>query len=188
MKFWSDERVEELIRLWNSDWSAQKIADVWSTSRNAVIAKVFRLRARGYVLRAEHDVARIHRGVTQSLRRKVRAQVETNKAHSFRQAFAAILAKEAQAAVAAEAAQKHNPTDVPRKSLLDLADRGECKWPVTVEGRHMFCAEPATPGLSYCRAHCQRAYMPIPQRTGKAGRPFVLPPLHTRRVMEPETA
>lgn len=39
-----------------------------------------------------------------------------------------------------------------------------CRWP-TNDGRPwLFCGDPSEPGKSYCRIHCDKAYIPLPSR------------------------
>ncbi len=41
---WTDERIEELKKLWAENWAASYIAREMGTSRNSIIGKIFRLK------------------------------------------------------------------------------------------------------------------------------------------------
>lgn len=54
------------------------------------------------------------------------------------------------------------PPQGERKTILTIA-AGECRWPMGDSGgaEFFFCGDPAQAGLSYCGAHCRRAYRPL---------------------------
>lgn len=50
--------------------------------------------------------------------------------------------------------------------LLDLADRGQCKYPVHSEGKHhVFCGLPAA--TSWCETHSRVVWIPPEQRRSR---------------------
>lgn len=178
MSFWTQAREEELTALWNADKSSQQIADLWGISRSAVVGKVHRLRFKGVVLRTDHETTRASK--TAIHRRKVvlEAKIQRNvRPGVSRETFLAKLMAEAKNVPP----PKVDPADVGRKTLLELADSGECKYAVGENRPHMFCAEETVPGMPYCQRHLEKCWAPLPQPTGRG---FSLPPL-TARIREP---
>lgn len=185
-RFWDKVREKELQRLWNSDKSSSQIADLWGITRSAVVGKVFRLRNKGMELRQDHETTRSHS--SSKLRtRHLRAQRAAGnggvpahvKQSQPRETIMDRLRREAAMAPPI----KVDPADIPRKTLLELADLGECKFAVGDHRPHMFCAAPSVPGASYCDMHMRRVFTgPPPERTGPA-QPFILPFMHAKTKM-----
>ena len=155
---WTDERVEQLKKLWESGLSASQIAaELGNITRNAVIGKVHRLGLSG---RAKSPTSSIPR------QRKVRpsqhmvriqrpmSRGNTALAHAF------------------ETEPEHDPVAfdnvVPmnqRKTLLELNEE-TCHWPVGDPGSadFFFCGGKSLSSLPYCAHHSRIAYQPATDR------------------------
>lgn len=185
---WTDERIDQLKRLWESGMTASQIAEeLGGVSRNAVIGKAHRLglQARPSPVRA-NDVG---------------AAPAPEADHPAPPAVAPPVATPVTPApIAAEPIQRPAPAPqvimrsvgpggflrqgpgdqqppatpapprrlVPAKpsaevagktSLLDLNDK-ICKWPLGHPGEpdFHFCGSPINPGFPYCVDHCSVAY------------------------------
>ena len=141
---WTNERVEELRRLWGQGQTASRIADLMGgVTRNAVIGKAHRLGLRGRPSPIRRD---------------------ENGAH-------ARPAPRVSVPPAAPVKAELPPVDVsrtpaippPAPSQPKMAQGGggrTCSWPVgdpKQPGFH-FCGGEAVPGRPYCAAHCGMAY------------------------------
>jgi len=160
---WTDDRIEELRRLWSQGLSASQIADrLGGVSRNAVIGKAHRL---GLAKRPSP----IKRGANASTAPRAPRRPRAKPTPS----------PTAAAAAPADSA----PTPAPRPALkprprrieahestpledpvgvLDLTER-MCRWPIGHPGdpEFRFCGARTVAGLPYCAAHAQRAYQNV---------------------------
>ncbi len=146
---WTNERVEELRRLWGQGQTASRIAELLGgVTRNAVIGKAHRLGLRG-------RPSPIRREEGEAGSRPIRSS-----------APAAALAEELTREVAPPlepAAPPVMPSTTPVGVAPARAPRSgtkSCSWPMgdpKQPGFH-FCGEEAVPGRPYCAAHCSQAY------------------------------
>lgn len=155
---WTDDRVEQLKKLWESGLSASQIAaELGNITRNAVIGKVHRLGLSGRAkstssaaprqrkVRAPQHMMRISRPM---------ARGNTALAHAFD--------------VEAEPDPIAFDNVVPmnqRRTLLELTE-DTCHWPVGDPGstEFFFCGGKALGGLPYCAHHSRVAYQPAGDR------------------------
>jgi GcrA cell cycle regulator len=155
---WTDDRVEQLKKLWESGLSASQIAaELGNITRNAVIGKVHRLGLSGRAkspsssaprqrkVRAPQHMMRINRPM---------ARGNTALAHAFE--------------VEAEPDPVAFDNVVPmnqRRTLLELTE-DTCHWPVGDPGssEFFFCGGKALGGLPYCAHHSRVAYQPAGDR------------------------
>ena len=155
---WTDDRVEQLKKLWESGLSANQIAaELGNITRNAVIGKVHRLGLSGRAkspssaaprqrkVRAPQHMMRISRPM---------ARGNTALAHAFD--------------VEAEPDPIAFDNVVPmnqRRTLLELTE-DTCHWPVGDPGstEFFFCGGKALGGLPYCAHHSRVAYQPAGDR------------------------
>lgn len=155
---WTDERVEQLKKLWADGLSASQIAqELGGITRNAVIGKVHRLGLSG-------------RAKTSSLGASSR-QKRTPRAPSkpARAAQRPLLAT--QVKLASEPADHPFADDAiaaPEALRLELTQLTErtCKWPIgdpALEDFH-FCGHPSQEGRPYCGFHGRIAYQAVPER------------------------
>lgn len=134
---WTDERVEQLKKLWAEGLSASQIARVLGdVTRNAVIGKVHRLGLSG---------------------RASPARVERPRfAKSPRRLAKPLLAEPV-------FIEEPEPEPEPGEwtTVLTLKER-MCKWPIGNPGdmNFRFCARKAAEGHPYCAEHSRKAYQP----------------------------
>ena len=130
---WTDERVEELTRLWDTGRSASEIGKILGVSKNSVVGKAHRLKLKG-------RPSPIKQGGPKKTRTK--PTIVTPKA--------------APASAPVPAAPRPAPSYTRRRS------RGpDCLWPIGDPGDSdfHFCGDTAVPGKPYCEEHCARAYI-----------------------------
>ncbi len=163
---WTEERVEQLKKLWSEGLSASKIADLLGgVTRNAVIGKMHRLRKSGEV--PEERAARP---------KVTRKKTSTAKAPT-RPVTAGATALKAAQKVAPE--RQVNPK--PELKLAELPDRGSitnimdltqttCRWPIGDPGEEGFayCGARAPHDSPYCEHHARIAYQPAGGHRRKA--------------------
>jgi GcrA cell cycle regulator len=155
---WTDDRVEQLKKLWESGLSASQIAaELGNITRNAVIGKVHRLGLSGRAkspssaaprqrkVRAPQHMMRISRPMSRG---------NTALAHAFE--------------VEAEPDPVAFDNVVPmgqRRTLLELTEE-TCHWPIGDPGstEFFFCGGKALGGLPYCSHHSRVAYQPASDR------------------------
>lgn len=138
---WTEERVAELMRLWEAGRSASEIGRLLGVSKNSVVGKAHRMK-----LKARPSP--IKRGATPQVRR----------------AAAPAPKPVAQPAAVARQAQAKSVAPAPRPARPAARANGKgpaCLWPIGDPGDQdfHFCGEPAVPGKPYCDEHCARAYI-----------------------------
>jgi GcrA cell cycle regulator len=142
---WTNERVEELRRLWGQGQTASRIADLLGgVTRNAVIGKAHRLGLRGRPSPIRRDengtaIARPAPAPRVSVPQPAKAElppVEVSRAAAM-------------------------PAPAPSQPKTAQGGGGRtCSWPVgdpKQAGFH-FCGGEAVPGRPYCASHCGMAY------------------------------
>ena len=142
---WSDRDVEQLREL-STKHSAGEIGAIMGRTRNAVIAKLYRLGIWNPGDRV--DARRVPRSrkrlppkvVEQILKPKPPAKPKGGK----------------------PAAVAPDPLKIP---VLDIRD-GQCRWSVEelADRTHLFCGHKVKPGSSWCEFHHARATDPAPPR------------------------
>lgn len=187
---WTDERVEQLRKLWGDGLSASQIAtEIGGVSRNAVIGKVHRLGLSG---RTKTPVAAT---TARPAPRKAPAPVPQPTAPVARQAApssasvatpapaprpiaaafgntALAAAPVAPAPVAAPAIREfpvaHDNVVVPLSERVTIMDLREfmCRWPVgdPTSPNFRFCGARSSTGMPYCAHHASIAYQPVMER------------------------
>jgi GcrA cell cycle regulator len=162
---WTDERVEQLKKLWESGLSASQIAaELGNITRNAVIGKVHRLGLSGRAKSPSSSVPRPRKArPSQHMVRISRPMSRGNTA--LAQAF--------------ETEPEHDPIAydnvVPmnqRKTLLELSE-DTCHWPVgdPSTSDFFFCGGKSLQGLPYCAHHSRVAYQPAVDRRRDRNKP-----------------
>lgn len=132
---WTEERVEQLKKLWTDGLSASQIARVLGeVTRNAVIGKVHRLGLSGRASPARTERPRY----AKTPRRMLRPVMPEP-----------------------EIIEEPEPEPGERMTVLTLKER-MCKWPIGNPGEEnfRFCGRKAADGVPYCAEHSRKAYQP----------------------------
>lgn len=176
---WSEDRVEQLKKLWIEGLSASQIAaEMGGVTRNAVIGKVHRLGLSGRAKSTASSVSRpsARKPITPS-RTSNRETPSRNPASPLGSAAGgatqgnAALKMDAQPQNEAQEAPEAAPLEnvvVPmseRVTIMELRD-SMCRWPMgdptTPEFR--YCGAKSDSGSPYCTYHCKIAYQPTSER------------------------
>jgi GcrA cell cycle regulator len=155
---WTDERVENLKKLWTDGLSASQIAaELGGITRNAVIGKVHRLglsgRAKSPASAAPRPrKARAHSHMLRVSRPSIRGNTALAHAYELEQ----------------EPEPQHIDNIIPmgqRRTILDLTEE-TCRWPIGDPGsaEFFFCGGQTITGLPYCGYHSRVAYQPAADR------------------------
>lgn len=155
---WTDDRVEQLKKLWESGLSASQIAaELGNITRNAVIGKVHRLGLSG---RAKAPSSAAPR------QRKVRAPQHMMRISRPMSRGNTALAQAFEVEVEADPVAFDNVVPMgQRRTLLELTE-DTCHWPIGDPGstEFFFCGGKALGGLPYCAQHSRVAYQPASDR------------------------
>ncbi len=155
---WTDDRVEQLKKLWEAGLSASQIAaELGSITRNAVIGKVHRLGLSG---RAKSPSSAVPR------QRKVRPAQHMMRINRPVSRGNTALAQAFE--VEAEPDPIAYDNVVPMSQRLNLLELNEstCHWPVGDPSSpdFFFCGGKALNSLPYCAHHSRVAYQPASDR------------------------
>jgi GcrA cell cycle regulator len=167
---WTNERVEELRRLWSQGQTASRIAELLGgITRNAVIGKAHRLGlcGRPSPIRREEGAPRREAALRASPP-PITAGLSGRLAGGLSSGLPGGLPDERpvlenSSALPPAAAEPPAPPPIPGAVAgQPKAGRGgrSCSWPVgdpKQPGFH-FCGDEALPGRPYCAAHCAVAY------------------------------
>lgn len=147
---WTEERVAELMRLWEAGRSASEIGRLLGVSKNSVVGKAHRMK-----LKARPSP--IKRGASPQVRRPAVTSVPKPAA----QAPAAPKPAQERPAASAPASRSARPARPARPAARSHGQGPSCLWPIGDPGDQdfHFCGEPAIPGKPYCDEHCARAYI-----------------------------
>ena len=170
---WTDERVEQLKRLWAEGLSASQIAGrLGGVTRNAVIGKVHRLGLAG---RATTSRMKTHRA-------RPRSPSGATAKRNQRSRYGAVGNSVLRALYHPDAEAYVPPAEelvVPpeERKTLQMLTESSCRWPIgdPQSPDFHFCSRNKVPGLPYCEHHARRAFQP-PQprrRDREVGEPAV---------------
>jgi GcrA cell cycle regulator len=155
---WTDERVEQLKKLWSDGLSASQIAaELGGITRNAVIGKVHRLGLSGRAKSTSSTAPRQRKPRAPSHMLRIgRSAIRGNTA--LAQAY------EIEADIEPELIENVIPIGQ-RRTILELNDQ-TCRWPVGDPGGgdFFFCGGHALASLPYCAYHSRIAYQPAADR------------------------
>lgn len=162
---WTDDRVEQLKKLWQEGLSASQIANrLGGVSRNAVIGKVHRLGLSGRATSSRNKPSR------------PRTRIGTIK-RAPKPRFAQIANSPLRALYGGETEAYVQPAedlDIAVEERVPLVELKECscRWPIgdPQTGEFGFCNREKSPGLPYCETHARRAFQP-PQSRRREPRP-----------------
>jgi GcrA cell cycle regulator len=149
---WTNERVEELRRLWGQGQTASRIADLLGgVTRNAVIGKAHRLGLRG----RPSPIRRDETGAIVRAAPAARASVPSPQPAKAVELPPMDSSRETARSVPLP------PAPAPSQSkMAGAAGMRSCSWPMgdpKQAGFH-FCGAEAVPGRPYCSTHCGMAY------------------------------
>lgn len=171
---WTDERVEQLTKLWADGLSASQIAaQMGGVSRNAVIGKVHRLHLPGRAKSGGSRAPRAKRPATTATRTYTsRTGTSAPRSPSARSGggSAATALNTAVDAVAFQEVDIRSTADVvvPISKKLKLVELGEntCKWPLgdPMTDDFHFCGNDSADDAPYCKYHSKLAYQPTSER------------------------
>ncbi|MGE3769870.1 MAG: GcrA family cell cycle regulator [Bdellovibrionales bacterium] len=169
---WTDERVEQLKKLWAQGYSASQIAkELGNTTRNAVIGKIHRLNL---VARQSPKTTPPLLSSASTFKQKplagIGAKLPPSKPSEYMApsvAFASITP----AAAAYDQAEFNPSSSYGTGTKLEAHNpfkntRSQCQWPVgdpRSPGFH-FCGGPIQEGFSYCGEHARMAYQPVQKK------------------------
>lgn len=150
MSGWTDEKIEELKRLWAEGLTTGEIGKRLDFSKNAVVGKAHRLGLESRPSPIKRSGENTNNGESES--KKAKTPVEKTP-----QPTKAKVQKE-------EPVKKAEPVPVKNKEtkLEDLTNNS-CRWPIgdpKEEGFH-FCGKETFNGKPYCLEHCATAYVGI---------------------------
>jgi len=159
---WSDDRVEQLKKLWESGLSASQIAaELGNETRNAVIGKVHRLGLSGRAKSPTSAAPRPRKTrPAQPMMRVARPVTRGNTA----------LAQAFEVDVEPDPITFDNVVPMSQRlSLLEL-NEATCHWPVGDPSSpdFFFCGGRALASLPYCAHHSRIAYQPATDRRRQA--------------------
>lgn len=162
---WTDERVEQLRKLWEAGLSASQIAaELGNITRNAVIGKVHRLGLSG---RAKCS--------SSSAPRPRKARAPTHMVRIPRPAVRGntVLAQAFEMELDPDPIAYDNVVPMSqRRSLLELTEE-HCRWPIGDPGSpdFFFCGGKSIVGLPYCAHHSRVAFQPAGDRRRRQAQP-----------------
>jgi len=165
---WTDERVEQLKKLWIEGLSASQIAArMGGITRNAVIGKVHRLGLSG-----RSRPSRPARTIARTPRQRPAAPSHPSR---FKTAGATALKRQVDIETRPLPQVEAEPEPAPiravelpsgqRMSILTLTER-TCKWPIGDPGdeEFHFCGHRSEASMPYCKSHARMAYQPAQDR------------------------
>ncbi len=167
---WTEERVEQLKRLWAEGLSASQIAGrLGGVTRNAVIGKVHRLNLPGRAKSGGSSTPARTKRPAPAAPRPQSFQARPAPRPAPRTANAALLKDDADTElVVHQTRQASTDVVVPiarRLELTQLTDR-TCKWPIgdPLTDEFHFCGNDAGDVSPYCTYHARLAYQPTGER------------------------
>lgn len=169
---WTDERVEQLRKLWNEGLSASQIATrIGEVTRNAVIGKVHRLGLAGRATASRPKVLRTRKQARDTPRPAKRA----NRPLRYQPGLTGPrdgLTPFADGTAAEPYVRTFEELVIPleeRASILSLKETS-CRWPIgdPQHDEFHFCGKGKMDGLPYCEFHARRAFQPAQSRRREA--------------------
>lgn len=153
---WTDERIDQLRKLWDQGLSASAIGKQLGVSKNAVVGKAHRLK-----LPARPSP--IRKGARPPVRRMAVLPKPLGAPHQR------VVPPPSLERVVERAPPERPTLPTPRAPQQNVgptrraAARGikSCLWPIGDPGANdfHFCNAEVVPGKSYCSEHCARAYI-----------------------------
>ena len=182
---WTDERVEQLTKMWNEGQSASQIAkELGGVTRNAVIGKVHRLGLsnRSTPSKAEETAEKPVPKPKAAKKPAVKADTAPEKKAAAPKEAPEPAPVRTKAIVPAGQPLPPQPSqseisEETRANLLALEKKAKkltlmqltertCKWPIgdPATEEFWFCGHPVQPGKPYCETHVGVAFQPMSSR------------------------
>jgi len=155
---WTDDRVEQLKKLWEGGLSASQIAaELGNVTRNAVIGKVHRLGLSGRAKAPSSAAPRPRKArPAQQMMRVSRpaSRGNTALAHAF------------EIELELDPVAFYNVVPISQRLSLLQLNEATCHWPIgdPASSEFFFCGGKALTGLPYCAYHSRVAYQPAGDR------------------------
>ena len=172
---WTEERVEQLKKLWSEGLSASQIAArLGEVTRNAVIGKVHRLGLAGRATVSRPKVMRPRKAAADQTARpgkRSARMLRYQPGNAPREGFAPF----GEGAAPEPYARTFEELVIPmeeRASILSLKETS-CRWPIG-DPQHddfHFCGKGKLDGLPYCEFHARRAFQPAQSRRREPAQP-----------------
>ncbi|WP_398470227.1 GcrA family cell cycle regulator [Tardiphaga sp.] len=163
---WTDDRVEQLKKLWEGGLSASQIAaELGNVTRNAVIGKVHRLGLSGRAKSPSSAAPRPRKPrPAQQMVRMPRPVARGNTA----------LAHDFQVEMEPDPIAVDNVIPISQRLQLVELNDATCHWPVgdPASADFYFCGGKAVAGAPYCAHHSRIAYQPASDRRRAAPKPI----------------
>lgn len=165
---WTDERIEQLKKLWSDGLSASQIAvQIGGVSRNAVIGKVHRLKltSRG---RSAPSPARQKKTVKTGIPARPAVRAAQPQRLAMTVGATALRLEPATELVVQPVLRPLVEVVAPPSRKLKLVELTErtCKWPVgdPMHEDFHFCGNDSDESGPYCAYHSRVAYQPASER------------------------
>lgn len=169
---WTDDRVEQLKRLWEAGFSASQVAaELGDVTRNAVIGKVHRLGLSGRVRKAGRGPARPPQPKPRAAGGYVRPKQYKDYPPSIGNTALAN-AYEPEPEPEPEISTYDNIIPINQRVTLMGLNEHTCRWPIgdVQKPDFHFCGARPSDGAPYCAHHCRVAYQPASdRRRGRRG-------------------
>lgn len=148
---WTEERIEELTRLWEAGQSASQIGKSLGMSKNAVIGKAHRLK-----LPARPSPIRAASASTRPAMRNTPRPVQRQRPPGSGKARPHL-----ESVTPVAPAPRQAPPRIAPRQVRRRADGRGCLWPIGDPGDadFHFCGGESVPGKPYCDTHCAKAYI-----------------------------
>ena len=164
---WTDDRVEQLKKLWEGGLSASQIAaELGNVTRNAVIGKVHRLGLSGRAKSPSSAAPRPRktRPAPQQMVRMSRPVARGNTA----------LAQNYEIEMEPDPVTYDNVVPMSQRLTLVELNEATCHWPIgdPSSSEFYFCGGKALQSLPYCAHHSRIAYQPASDRRRQAPKPI----------------
>lgn len=181
---WTDERVEQLKKLWAEGLSASQIAGrLGGVTRNAVIGKVHRLGLSG---RATTSRMKSHRA-------RPRSSGPATAKRTVKSRFGTVGNPVVRALYQLDAVAYMPPVEeleipVAERKTIQTLTESSCRWPIgdPQNPDFHFCNRHKVPGLPYCEIHARRAFQPPqPRRRDREVSEPVAPALPVHPAKDP---
>lgn len=158
---WTDERVDELKKLWTEGLSASQIAArLGGVTRNAVIGKVHRLGLSGRANTSHIKIIRPKRKNPGLAQKPARAGAPSFGSVAIKTHFEPAYEPDLSVFLQPRA----EDLAVPPENRVTMATLTECscRWPIgdPASADFYFCGQKKVPGTPYCEFHARIAFQP----------------------------